>query len=147
MGETPKATGADTCGVSPAESDAWQQRAAFSVFFEARTHPGASPQWRTRVYHEESGDEVTLGDVEQSRWVAWIGERMRGGQPADTGAGSTAAPLTVRVTGVHPLDRGSTPAGDDELRLCAELTVSGLVGLAGALGAGLAEAIFSGRAP
>lgn len=36
---------------------AWRQRAAFTVFFESLSDPGAPPSWRTRVYHEESGEE------------------------------------------------------------------------------------------
>jgi hypothetical protein len=51
------------------------QRAGFSVFFDV--FPEASTGLETRIYHEESGQEVVFSGAEPDVWTAWILERIR----------------------------------------------------------------------
>jgi hypothetical protein len=38
----------------------WEQRAGFSVFFDVQPGEPGEPRRRTRLYHEETGDETTF---------------------------------------------------------------------------------------
>lgn len=53
----------------------WPQRAGFSVYFEyiADNQDKKTPQ--TRVYHDESGEEVLYSGWESTQWVDWVLQR------------------------------------------------------------------------
>lgn len=120
----------------------WQQRAAFTVFFESVSDPGAPPSWRTRVYHEESGEEQLLAGGLRAPWADWITGRLFAG-PGDAEPGpGYQAPATVHVTAVRPTAAPRAGSVSDEIHLVAEVTISGLAGL----GAELVMALFTGEA-
>lgn len=57
-----------------------RQRAGFSVFFDVADTGGLE----TRIYHEETGDEVVIDGAEPSVWAAWIRDRLAShGAPTD----------------------------------------------------------------
>lgn len=72
------------------KDSAWRQHAGFSVFFDFMLDEKGDSIWRTRVYHNESGDENSI-DVEEPEptaqedfagldtapWVRWILSRTR----------------------------------------------------------------------
>jgi hypothetical protein len=66
---------------SPATRSAHQppkrlQRAGFSVFFDVFPDEETT-RLETRIYHEESGQEVAFSGAEPDVWTAWILERIR----------------------------------------------------------------------
>lgn len=98
----------------------WHQHAGFSVFFDVRTTNEGGRVWRTRLYHAETGDEVSVPDVQAARWVEWILQRARVPaparplydvgiealevgvsllSPANSAAGLLAADIRFRLTG------------------------------------------------
>jgi Tfp pilus assembly protein FimV len=104
---------------------AWRQRGGFSVLFEAGADGEA---WQTRIYHEETGQEVVVAGLGEIRWPPWILDRL----------GVRERPVhevAVEVAEVRLVDR--TPRGDDTevVRVEAELLVSGLAALERGLGA------------
>lgn len=71
--------------------DQWRQRAGFSVFFD--TQPGGPGELRrrTRLYHEETGDEATFPDSEPTDWVRWMLDRLGSEQPPSEPADTPAS--------------------------------------------------------
>jgi hypothetical protein len=63
----------------PAEEEprasAWRQQAGFSLFFDQVGEEEGNQEWRTRVYHDESGEETSFSETEPASWVKWIIER------------------------------------------------------------------------
>lgn len=72
-------------------SGQWRQQAGFSLFFDSLTGEAGERSWRTRLYHEETGDETTVDEttvdgttVDDSTvpggalhdWVRWILARV-----------------------------------------------------------------------
>ncbi len=82
----------------------WQQRAGFSVFFDAQaTGPGGSGELRgrTRLYHEETGNEATLRGWEPADWVRWILDRLGSAQPPSASAGAAASLVSMEIIDVR----------------------------------------------
>jgi hypothetical protein len=66
------ANGARPPGAAADEAlDRWHQHAGFSVFFDTRPGLPGALRWRTRLYHEESADEITLSGNDPAWWVRW----------------------------------------------------------------------------
>ena len=61
--------------------DRWQQRAGFSVFFDTQPRGPGELRWRTRLYHEETGDETTFPGSGPTDWVRWMLGRLGSAQP------------------------------------------------------------------
>jgi hypothetical protein len=144
-----------------ASERSWRQRAAFFVFVEAA--PPATAEFRqTRIYHEESGDEVTLAGFDQTAVIGWIAGRL-GNEPveapvdADELSGATApepgtpAPfrthlVRLELVSVGPAVRSPAAHGDEqEMRVEAVLRVFGLGRLAKSLGEMVVGEVFSGE--
>jgi hypothetical protein len=65
---------------APAEPQRWRQYAGFSLFFDSQTNENGDQTWQTRVwrtraYHDESGEEVQFAGIEASQWARWILEQ------------------------------------------------------------------------
>jgi hypothetical protein len=58
-------------------NSAWHQQAGFSLFFDYMLDERGEPVWQTRVwrtraYHDESGDEAQFPGIAPVPWVEWI---------------------------------------------------------------------------
>jgi hypothetical protein len=53
----------------------WEQRCGFSLFFESQQDASGGVAWRTRLYHDESGETLIVQGVTTSDWVRWIEAR------------------------------------------------------------------------
>ncbi len=131
---------ADSGQPSGAADDAaprrWQQRAGFSVFFDVQ--PG-EPGQRTRLYHEETGDEITLSGCEPTGWVRWMLDRLGSAQSEATG--TTAAVVTMEIIDAR-LTGDPAPGGSDSVGEELQLRVTGIAELHRALGAKVVGVLF-----
>jgi hypothetical protein len=115
-----------------------QQAAGFSLFFDAMRDEEGNDVWQTRVYHEESGQEVILPGTEAGPWASWILSRAtpeigpRGGSPEETPARpSLVHHLIVKIIGAR-LAQGEAAGGHFSVEV--RLQVSGLADIEQALG-------------
>ena len=114
----------------------WQQRAGFSVFFDVQ--PG-EPGQRTRLYHEETGDEITLPGCEPADWVRWMLDRLGSAQSGATG--TTAAVVTMEIIDAR-LTGDPAAGGGDSVGVELQLRVTGIAELHRALGAKVVGVLF-----
>ncbi len=140
-------------GQPSAPSDAvpgrWQQRAGFSVFFDAQTTgPSGSGELRrrTRLYHEETGNEATLRGWEPADWVRWMLDRLGSARPPSGPAGAPASVVSVEIVDVRLAGDAAAREGDDTVADTAavelRLRVTGLAELRRTLGAKVAAVLF-----
>lgn len=122
-----------------AAPDRWQQQAGFSVFFDVQ--PGG-PQGRTRLYHEETGDEMAFPGCEPADWVTWMLDRLGPAQPEPGAVGASASVVTIEIIDAR-LTAGTVPGGGgDSVGIELQLRVSGMAELRRALGARVAGVLF-----
>jgi len=137
----------------------WRQRAAFFVFVEA-SPPAVAEVRQTRIYHEESGEEVTLAGFDQSAVIGWIagrlgserGDSLGAGEPSGATGPDAGAPASFRshlvrleLVSIGPVKRSPAADGDEEeMRVEAVLRVFGLGRLAKSLGELVVGQVFSG---
>ncbi len=128
-------------------SGRWRQHAGFSIFFDSVAGDADGPVWRTRLYHEETGDETTMPGGVLSDWVRWIVDRA--GPVPDLSDVSGAGPgtLSVEVLSARIVAGPAIDDGVENLRVEAELRVSGLSALRWALPATVIEVVFGERPP
>lgn len=120
----------------------WTQRAGFSVLFDCMATPTAQEVWRTRIYHDETGEETVLAGADALRWPRWIMARLAPHRMPDGGyAGwpSTADPaavheLAVEIVEVRLLDRRAEGGDVDRARVVVDVRVRGLAALEQRLG-------------
>lgn len=72
----------------------WQQHAGFSLFFDYGLDDEGKQSWQTRVwqtriYHDETGEEVQFPGIEPHPWVNWILDQA--GLPVSTRSLSQAS--------------------------------------------------------
>jgi len=139
----------------------WQQRAGFTVFFDAQaTGPGGSAELhrRTRLYHEETGNETALRGWEPADWVRWILDRLGSALPPSAPAGATASLVSMEIVDIRLVgdpephrdivrDRGDPPggsprSGDDTVAVELQLRVTGMAELRQTLGAKVVGVLF-----
>ena len=108
----------------------WRQRGGFSVLFDVRADGAGGELWRTRIYHEESGQEIVEAGLSGSAWPAWILDRLTGR------ARPGPEPVSVEVVDVRPAGPAADPAAD-ALHVDVELLVHGLAALERQVGAAL----------
>jgi hypothetical protein len=138
-----------------ADAERWTQLAGFSLFIDVRADDGNQRSWQTRIYHEESGDEIVLRDGEASGWLTWVLRRIDSGtqsEPDDIGfgggpasgpsSGLVVALQDVQVTRVGP-DLGASDG--ERMHIEGELIVSGIADLERSLGAAILRLAFSER--
>jgi hypothetical protein len=122
--------------------DRWQQRAGFSVFFD--TQPGGPGELRrrTRLYHEETGDETTFPDSGRTDWVRWMLDRLGSAQPPSEPAGGPASVVSMEIIDVRLAEDPMPGADDDSVGVELRLRVTGMAELHRALGARVAGVVF-----
>jgi len=128
-----------------------QQAGGFSLFFDAVRDEEGEEVWQTRVYHEESGQEVVLPGIEPGPWATWILSHAlpevgrRGAPPGETPLGpSLVHHLIVRIIGAR-LAQGEGAEGHSEgLSVEVRLQVSGLPEIEQALGRAALVAVLGG---
>ena len=139
----------------------WQQRAGFSVFFDAQPPGPGGPGERcrrTRLYHEETGNETTFRGWEPADWVRWILDRLGSAQPPSAPAGATASLVSMEIVDVRLVgdpeprrevvqDRGrpqgaSPRGGDDTMAVELQLRVTGMAELRQTLRAKVVGVLF-----
>jgi hypothetical protein len=108
----------------------WRQQAGFSLFFDYVTDEHGRQRWRTRVYHEESGEAPELPGIETAEWVNWILERAKlpvAAEPVrpEIEAAAPPAPVAsydarIEILDVQVSEIGPSP-GVPEKRLMAEV--------------------------
>lgn len=106
----------------------WQQRAGFSVFFDTQPAGPAGPgavDRRTRLYHEETGDETAFGGWEPAGWVRWMLERLTSAQPASGPAGAAASLPSTQIVDVRLTGDAIIGAGDEAMTVELDLHVTG----------------------
>jgi hypothetical protein len=139
----------------------WHQRAAFFVFVEA-SPPLVKEVRQTRIYHEESGEEVTLAGFDQAEVIGWIAGRLSSegdgpsaevvGEPSGAPGLEPGAPASCRshlvrleIISLGPVVRSPAAHSDEqELRVEAVLRAFGLGRLAKSLGELVIGEAFSG---
>jgi hypothetical protein len=122
-----------------AAPDRWQQQAGFSVFFDVQSRPPGEPGGRTRLYHEETGDEATFPGCEPADWVRWMLNRLRSVQPA---SGTTPSVVTMEIIDARLVGDAMPGDGDDSVGVELQLRVTGMTELHRALGARVVGILF-----
>jgi hypothetical protein len=131
------ADGGQPSGPSDAEPGRWQQRAGFSVFFDAQPAGPGGPgglRRRTRLYHEETGNETTFRGWEPADCVRWMLDRLGSAQPPSEPDGAPASLVSMEIVDVRPVGDPVPPAGDDSVAVELRLRVTGVAELRRTLG-------------
>ena len=116
--------------------DRWHQLAGFSVFFDTRPSSSGELRWRTRLYHEESADEITISDNDPASWVRWMLDRLGSAQPLSE---PVAALVSMEIIDVRLI---GDPRGPGDATVGLQLRFTGLDELHRALGARVTGALF-----
>lgn len=116
-----------------------RQAGGFSLFFDVVRDERGEKAWQTRIYHEESGQEVVLPGIESGAWAAWIlshalPEAERSGAPAHSPPPEPSVhDLRIRILGAS-LTRGAGTGHEDDRSVEVRVRVSGLPEVEQALG-------------
>jgi len=135
-------------GPPPAPADAipdrWRQRAGFSVFFDVGSPGRASPgdRRRTRLYHEETGDETMLPGWGPTDWVKWMLDRLSAARPPSEPAGDAASMVSVEIIDARLIGDPAPGARDDTVAVELRLRVSGMAELNRTLAARVVGILF-----
>jgi hypothetical protein len=122
--------------------DRWQQRAGFSVFFDTQPGGPGELRGRTRLYHEETGEEATFPDSWRTDWVRWMLDRLGTAQPPSEPAGVLASVVSMEIINVRLVGDPMPSAGDDSVAVELQLRVTGMAELHRAPGARVVEVVF-----
>jgi hypothetical protein len=135
---------------------AWTQRAGFSVLFDLAADPAAQEVWRTRIYHDETGQEAVLAGPDALRWPRWIlarlaAERKPDGDdarcPSPSDAAAVVQEVAVEVVEVRLLDRTAEAPDIERARVVVDVRVRGLAALEQRLGTAVIEGGLRRGAP
>jgi hypothetical protein len=123
------------------EEGGGQQAAGFSLFFDAIRDEEGNEVWQTRVYHEESGQEVILPGTEAGPWASWILSRAvpelsrREGSPGETPSRpSLVHHLVVKIIGARLAQSEGAEGHSESFSVEVRLQVTGLSAIEQALG-------------
>jgi hypothetical protein len=142
--------GDPTTNRAATDSDA-QQTAGFSLFFDEVVDEQGAKVWQTRVYHDESEQEIVLPGTEPGPWSSWILSHVlteaQGGASPLGGDVSPSPPsthhLTVGILGAQ-LTRGDTSNDQlGEMSVEVRFQVSGLSEVERALGRTVLGAVIA----
>jgi hypothetical protein len=138
-------SGPDDGRAKGAEPGRWLQRAGFSVFFDVQpTGPGgpAELRRRTRLYHEETGDDTTYPGWEPTDWVRWTLGRLESARPPSEPSGTTASLVSVEIIDVRLAGHPTPSTGDDIVSVELKLRVTAMAELNRTLGARVVGVLF-----
>ncbi len=107
----------------------WQQRAGFSVFFDVQPTGLPELRRRTRLYHEETGDEITFPGSEPADWVRWMLDRLGSARPPSEPAGPTASVVSMEIIDARPAVNPIPGTGDEGGGVDLHLRVTGMAEL------------------
>lgn len=125
--------------------DRWRQRAGFSVFFDVGSPGPAGPgdrRRRTRLYHEETGDEVMLPGWGPTDWVKWMLDRLSAARPPSEPAGEAASVVSVEIIDARLVGDPAPGARDDTVAVELRLRVSGMAEMNRTLAARVVGILF-----
>jgi hypothetical protein len=125
-----------------AEPGRWQQQSGFSVFFDIRPSDAGELLWQTRLYHEETGDEITFPTSQPTEWVRWMLSRLESAQPSSERASTLASVVSMEIIDVRLAADPVSAAGDDSVGVELQLRVTGMAELNRALGARVVGVVF-----
>jgi hypothetical protein len=120
----------------------WRQQSGFSVFFDTRRGGTGERRWRTRLYHEETGDEATFPDSEPTEWVRWMLGRLEPARPPSERNGTLASVVFMEIIDARLAGDPVSRAGDDSVGVELRLQVTGMAELNRALGARVVGVLF-----
>jgi hypothetical protein len=120
----------------------WRQQGGFSVFFDTRPGETGERRWRTRLYHEETGDEATFPDSEPMEWVRWMLGRLEPAQLPSERNGTLASVVFMEIIDARLAGDPVSGAGDDSVGVELRLRVTGMAELYRALGARVVGVVF-----
>lgn len=138
-----------------------RQQAGFSIFLDRFHDKQGDVRWETRLYHAESGAEVSFEGAAPERWIAWMLERLGHEPPQRTSSVPTPG---IRLTGLdvnevvevvlteqNESPRSprlvGTPDGDplDTISAAVVVQLSGLNQMEQTLGAALLRGVLNAR--
>jgi Domain of unknown function (DUF4332) len=118
-----------------------RQAGGFSLFFDVVSDERGERTWQTRIYHEESGQEVVLPGIESGAWAAWILSHAlpdveRGGGPAHSRPPELPSvhDLRIRILGASVTAADGPDRHEDDRSVEVRVQVSGLPEVEQALG-------------
>jgi len=139
------ADGGQPSGPAGAPPDRWQQRAGFSVFFDVRS-PGPSRPGdlhrRTRMYHEESGDDTMFPGWGPTDWVKWMLDRLGSARPPSESADAAASLVSMEIIDARLVGDPAPGGGEDVIAVELKLRVSGMAELNRTLAARVVGVLF-----
>jgi hypothetical protein len=132
-------------GPADAISDRWRQRAGFSVFFDVRSSGRGGPgdrRRRTRLYHEETGDETMLPGWGPTDWVKWMLDRLSAARPPSEPAGEAVSVVSMEIIDARLVEDPAAGPRDDTVAVELQLRVSGMAELNRTLAARMVGILF-----
>lgn len=120
----------------------WRQQGGFSVFFDTGPAETGERRWRTRLYHEETGDEATFPGSEPTEWVRWMLGRLGPVQLPSERNGTLASVIFMEIIDARLAADLVSGAGDDSVGVELQLRVTGMAELNRALGARVVGVVF-----
>jgi hypothetical protein len=128
-----------------------RQAGGFSLFFDVVRDDRGEKTWQTRIYHEESGQEVVLPGIESGAWAAWIlshalpevEPRAAAGPPPESPSVHT---LRIRILGAALTSPAGATGDDEDRSVEVRVQVNGLPEVEQALGRAALGAVI-GAAP
>lgn len=118
-----------------------RQAGGFSLFFDVVHDERGEKLWQTRIYHEESGQEVVLPGIESGAWAAWIlshalpdVERARAPSSPSPQDRPSLHNVRIRILGAALTEGRAGTGHEDDLSVEVRVEVSGLPEVEHALG-------------
>ncbi len=130
-----------------APSGRWRQHAGFSVFFDSAADDVGRPLGRIRLYHEETGDETTVPGHTSLDWIRWILDRVGPVPGRSEMSGSGTGTVSVEIRSARLVVGPVIGDGVENLRIEADLRVSGLAELHRGRPATVIEVVFGAQPP
>lgn len=137
-----------------------RQQAGFSIFLDRFHDEQGNVHWETRLYHAESGAEVSFEGAAPERWIPWMLERLGDEQPERTSSGpppgAQLSDLGVEVVEVVLTEQHDSPTstrlaggrdGDplDTISAAVVVQLSGLNRMEHVLGAALLRGVLNAQ--
>jgi hypothetical protein len=139
------ADGGQRSGPADVVPGRWRQRAGFSVFFDAQLTGPRGPgvlRRRTRLYHEETGNETTFRGWEPADWGRWMLDRLGSAQPPSEPAGAAASLVSMEIVDVRLAGDATPREGDAAVTVELRLRVTGMAEVRRTLGAKVVGVLF-----
>ena len=140
---------------SPGGDDAGARQAGgFSLFFDVVHDERGEKLWQTRIYHEESGQEVVLPGIESGAWAAWIlshalpdVERARVPPSPAPEDRPSLHNVRIRILGASLTEGRAGTGHEDDRSVEVRVEVSGLPEVEQALGRAALGAVIGAGSP